>query len=643
MENNLKNGYYLSIYSEIDPILNIKEYSLRHDHNMTLFKKEEDGVSIVQHWEFERISGLKHHQVAFYNEEEAIEFINGLLSEYSLKLEDMCEIFGTPQLSTCFDYHSINDYSEVSYHSVSHLFTSMLMDTEKFYNENIIAFAFDGGPDAVLDKAVFKKKSYCGAVSLKGKIEIFPVPSPGPYWLHLSRIFNKPEGTLMALAYATSARYIGEKLLLIDNIDTLDVHENMKILRDFTDNIMSYPKSRISEICDNYDDRFTEYENKLSMITKIVQEISISNVNKTIQNILEQYHLNANDTYVALSGGYALNCPTNTNVMNHFNFKGQLICPCVNDSGMAIGMGLYYFFKKCGAFKFSLDTAFLGCKDNNLHAVLENYKYYIKDVYEGIDRASDDILNEPIVWFDGRSEIGPRALGHRSILANPGNKESKDLLNRYKQREWWRPVAPIILESEVGEWFSKSFSSPYMLNNFVIKSNKKNKVESIIHLDDTARVQTITVNDNKTLFSVIKDIYCKTKIPIICNTSLNDKGEPIINTIPEAFNFALRKGIRVIYINGTRVKLYNHDKYRDAAPLKRNTDIFLKRKDDDLLMSMHNPYNLSLTEIIIKKFNMELEEYSIKNENDINQLKRIIHKIRKTNNIYDDLFELIIL
>lgn len=121
------------------------------------------------------------------------------------------------------------------------------------------------------------------------------------------------------------------------------------------------------------------------------------------------------------------------------------------------------------------------------------------------------------------------------------NMEHKNLLNLYKQREWWRPVAPIILEKYVKEWFENGFSSPYMLNNFCVDSTLSDHVLGILHLDGTARVQTIDYNLDNKLWKVVSDFYELTGIPIISNTSLNDKGEPIVNTIAQALNFALRK------------------------------------------------------------------------------------------------------
>src|SRR5699024_6910313 len=112
-------------------------------------------------------------------------------------------------------------------------------------------------------------------------------------------------------------------------------------------------------------------------------------------------------------------------------------------------------------------------------------------------------------------EIGPRALGNRSILADPRNIKSKIVLSRIKKREWWRPVAPVILDSMLNEWFDNSFSSPHMLNNFSIKRSKKSQVPSILHLDDTCRVQTVG-DENKLLEQALQLFYTHTGIPILC-------------------------------------------------------------------------------------------------------------------------------
>ena len=628
MKEELIDGYYLSVYTDIEPLFHIMNQSLRHDHNMTLFKKSGNCIEIVHHWEFERVTGLKHHSISFYEKKDAIQFINQLLLEVSLSITDMQEIIGVPQLATCNDYHSINDIENITYHSICHLFSSMIMDGERFQKETIIALAFDAGSDYVVDKNAYKKNEFCGAVSINGKAEYFPIPSPGPYWYSLTKLCHKPEGTLMALAYATTTKLTIEKPALPDIYTVSDIMEYTPVIMDFCHYVLEYPIQRLHEICCDFDPDFTEQENKISMIMKYVQEESLACVRRLIQKIVDQYNLEPKDTCIALSGGYALNCPTNSYIMSTFGFKKQLCCPCVNDSGMAIGMGLYYFYKKCGSFDYRFATAYYGSKNEDLEQALSQFEPFIKSVHCGLEYAAEDIMEKPVVWFEGRSEVGPRALGHRSILANPAKEESKDLLNVYKQREWWRPVAPIILEEEKANWFEEAFSSPYMLNNFTIKPEKKDAVNAILHLDQTARVQTIRREDNEMLCQVISDLHEATGIPIICNTSLNDKGEPIIEKITEALNFALRKGIRIVYVNGYRIELINHEAYTEDKPLSREPGYFVKHRGDRTLFQKWNPYGLDQSELYIYKINEVLSGFDITSEKDVKLLKKIIAKYK---------------
>ena len=173
-----------------------------------------------------------------------------------------------------------------------------------------------------------------------------------------------------------------------------------------------------------------------------------------------------------------------------------------------------------------------------------------------------------------------------------------------------------------------------MLNNFQIKEDKKAKVEAILHLDGSARVQTVTENDDKRIYSILKGIYEKTGIPIICNTSLNDKGEPIINKITEAFNFALRKGIRIVYVNGNRVELCNHNIYKEDKPLERERKYFKKNYGNDRLLSKWNPYQLDIAEMYIYKINEVLHNFDITLEKDVKALRKIISKYRNNYDLY---------
>lgn len=632
----IQDGFYLFIYSEIDPLLNMIGHSLRHDHNIAVFKKSENNIDLICNLEIERFSGIKHHNVAFYDQESAKEYLNKLLLPYSLCLNDFVGIFGMPGLvhgPSNLDYTSIYDVKDIAYHSISHLFTSLILDTEKFYNNDIIALAVDGGPDSLVDKDINTKNMFCGAVSRKGKVEFFPISSPGGYWLYMASYFKKPEGTLMALANASQARSLETFEPLPDYYCSKDKKKIIKAINKIIDRVMSYTRQDIGNLYENDDDRFTDVEIKVSMIMKIIQEQSIANITKQLDSILEKYSLSPQDCMVSLSGGYALNCPTNTTIMELYNFKEQLIAPCVNDGGLSIGMGLYYFYKNCDRFHYKLQNTYYGYTDDlYIDSVLSKYHFFIDCVQNGIDKAADDIVSEPIVWIDGRAEIGPRAMGHRSILANPTNLVHKDLLNKYKQREWWRPVAPIILESDLNEWLQYAFPSPYMLNNFVVKEEQKFRIPAVLHLDGSARVQTLRSEDDNNLYCVVSKFKKLTGVPIICNTSLNDKGEPIINNLEQAINFSLRKKIRIIYAYGRRISLKNHDAYEEKTYLKRDNNVFFRSEEEKKsYLDKANPYQLSKLDLLIYLYSPSLRVYDITKKEDASKVKSILTRFKDRN------------
>ena len=642
-EDMLKDGYYLFIYSEINDVLNVLGHSLRHDQNMAVFMKKDNDVSLICHLEFERFSGIKHHNVAFYSREETINYLNRILKEYDLKLSDFVGIYGVPGLVENQDlsYSSLYDEKELSYHAISHLYTSMLLNTDNFYENDMISLAYDGGPDSLIDPEMMKKPLFCGAVSKKGKIKYFPISSPGGYWLYLSNYFNMPEGTLMALAYAANTKSLETFDTLPDYKDLKDKKKCIDAINNIVNRIMAYRKEDIGILYEDNDTRFSEYEIKVSMIMKVVQELSIQNIFAQLDQILKDYSLNPSNTILALSGGYALNCPTNSRIMKKSHFKELQCAPCVNDGGLSIGMGLYFFHKYCERFQYKFKNPYYGYTDENKFQVIEKqYAEFIESVQEGTEKAAADIEQEPVVWIDGRAEAGPRALGHRSILANPIKMEHKDLLNQYKKREWWRPVAPIVLEENVGDWFEDAYPSPYMLNNFDIKQKYEDKVPAVIHLDMSARVQTLKFVDEKRLYNVISDFNKLTGVPIICNTSLNDKGEPIINSVEQALNFALRKRINIVYAYGYRFVLKNHDKYEEDKCLTRDNDVFIQHKAErDKVMRKINPYNLPEMDLLIYLFNPSLRRYDITEKSDYQKVAAITKKLRSVDkdlSIFED-------
>ncbi|PZD96883.1 carbamoyltransferase [Paenibacillus sambharensis] len=595
----MQDGYYLSAYLHIDPLDYLLETIVRHDQNIALFLKKGSRVRLVRYWEIERWSGEKGHSRSFFSRSQAVSCVNELLAPLSLCIDDMVEIWGTPLLQTADDYHTMDEFPDLSYHSVSHLFSSIMMDTAKFYDEQIIGFAVDGGPDGVVDTAErVGKPYYSGCIVRKGKVTAFPVQSPGLLWGWAMFFFKLREGTLMALASASQSEYYAS----IDEVppiyDGSWYFGKENLFEQMYEEINSLEEADAGVRFNGFDPRFTVEENKISMLMKHIQQVSYRIMEQNVEEALRHSGFKPEDTYLSLSGGFTLNCPTNHHLMSKYRFKGFMAPPCVGDSGLSLGMGLYAFHKKMGRerLQFSLEHAYYGGVEDNLDCCLQDAAFapYILGM-EAFDpvRAAGDLASGPIVWFDGASEIGPRALGHRSVLGDPRGTEAKNAINHIKRREWWRPVAPIVLKDHVKDWFVDGYDSPFMLHTFTLKADKAGLVPSVAHLDSTARVQTIA-RDGGSLSRLIGAFYEKTGVPMICNSSLNDKGEPIINRIVEALHFALTKGIKVAYINGVRVELKGHAGYPADGPYPRPLQLEVTEEERQQAWAGLNPHNVPL-------------------------------------------------
>ena len=154
-----------------------------------------------------------------------------------------------------------------------------------------------------------------------------------------------------------------------------------------------------------------------------------------------------------------------------------------------------------------------------------------------------------IGWFQGRMEMGPRALGNRSILADPRKAEMKDLLNaRVKFRESFRPFAPSVLEEKAADWFQTDYPSPYMILVYDVHSEKRHLVPAITHVDGTGRVQTVSRKHNPRYYQLIEAFETLTGVPIVLNTSFNVRGKPIVNTPQEAIECFLETGMDALFM-----------------------------------------------------------------------------------------------
>ena len=171
----------------------------------------------------------------------------------------------------------------------------------------------------------------------------------------------------------------------------------------------------------------------------------------------------------------------------------------------------------------------------------------ITDKHEAVEQ----ILNQQVVAiFQNSSEYGPRGLGNRSLLFDPRNKNGKDIVNKIKKREWFRPFAGTVLLEHARDWFDMGTikESPYMSYAIPVKEEKKSMIPAITHVDGTCRIQTVTKEQNKNFYELIDEFYKRTNVPMLFNTSFNLAGEPLVETLDDAHSTIERSDLKYIYL-----------------------------------------------------------------------------------------------
>ena len=309
-------------------------------------------------------------------------------------------------------------------------------------------------------------------------------------------------------------------------------------------------------------------------IAASIQAVTEEIVLRLTQSISKDY----NSKNLCLAGGVALNCVANGKILKEKVFENIWIQPAAGDAGGSLGAALAYWYHELkmprNEYKDQMNGSYLGPKlDNNtIEEKLKNLKanYKKQNSSEIISISAKELSKEKTLgWFQGRMEFGPRALGGRSILADPrSEKMQKELNLKIKFRESFRPFAPSILREDVNEWFELDNDSPYMLLVADIKKEKQIKmtendeklfgieklnikrsdIPAVTHVDYSARVQTVHEQTNPKYYKLIKEFKKITNCPVLVNTSFNVRGEPIVCSVEDAFNCFMGTNLDILVI-----------------------------------------------------------------------------------------------
>jgi carbamoyltransferase len=266
--------------------------------------------------------------------------------------------------------------------------------------------------------------------------------------------------------------------------------------------------------------------------------------------ILQHFHQRHPMDNLCLAGGVALNSTLNGKIAEHTPYKNVFVVPAANDAGVALGAALLCSSRTSANFKrYELTHAYFGSE-----YAPEDMARALKDLPPGVAvTRPDDMVAEMarllgknliVGRYEGRMEFGPRALGNRSILANPAKAEIKDIVNaKVKFREGFRPFAPVATLESARDYFEMDFDSPFMLKIVQVKQDKQGLIPAVVHVDQSARVQTVSREQNPQLHRLLEEMGKNGGVPVLLNTSFNIRGDTIVRTPEDAVRCFLKTGM----------------------------------------------------------------------------------------------------
>jgi carbamoyltransferase len=260
---------------------------------------------------------------------------------------------------------------------------------------------------------------------------------------------------------------------------------------------------------------------------------------ETVAQMTDWLHFETGASQLAMAGGVALNCVMNAKLRDRGPFSEIWVQPAAGDSGTALGAALWIDAQQRGnpVHGWKMEHAFLGpsYSDAEIEQLLRQSKLPYRRPADIVQECAGLLADNRILgWFQGRMEYGPRSLGARSILASPIDAGMQDRLNQIKDREDFRPVAPVVLEEAAADWFVGAGRSPFMLFVYGVRPDKADRIPAVRHVDGTARIQTINRTQHPAYYDLVQAFGQRTGVPVLVNTSFNTRGEPIVCTPRDA-------------------------------------------------------------------------------------------------------------
>ncbi len=533
---------------------------LGHDTSASLMV---DGIPIAC-CEEERYNGEKHTRKF------PINAINDCLKKSNLTLKDLDEVVFTDdpnifKLKSKDDFRTRqlnveDDYKKVLKNELNYSGSIKFLSHHMCHNASV--YYPSGFKDALLmsNDGVGEIHSSSLAIGINGEIKIIHEGNKWPHSLGLlySAITyylgwrpHYDEGIIMGLAsFGNDNQLVPNSNKTYKEIFKEIVYETGDFDIEINTNWVAFHRVRDEWVSDSFRKLFGPKRKWEDEITSVHKNIACA-LQKRLEEIVLNQLKRAKDmtgmTKLCISGGVGLNCSLNGKIEKSGMFDEIFVQPASGDAGTSLGACYMTTMLKLGELKpkkwhnFYLGSEF---SYDEIEMVLRQSNLQYSRLNEDYTEVANFLKNRNIIaWFQGSSEFGPRALGNRSILAAPFPILMKDYINaRVKFREEFRPFAPAILSKYVNEYFDISQESPHMLIACKIKEGKRDLIPAVIHVDDSARVQTVSSNNNFRFNKLLKFFYNLTDCPVLLNTSFNVKGQPIVNTPEQAIEcFLLTK------------------------------------------------------------------------------------------------------
>jgi len=274
-------------------------------------------------------------------------------------------------------------------------------------------------------------------------------------------------------------------------------------------------------------------------VAAAAQKLLEDRVTQLVRNVIAK----TNNRKICLSGGVALNVKLNQKIREMPEVEDVFVFPNPGDPGVAVGAALFVCKKLMEQLgrefrNERLRHTYFGTaySDEQVIRALQEYRLEYQKVGDPEKAAADLIAEGKVVgWFQGRLEFGPRALGNRSVLADPRNAKMKDKINKYlKKRDWFMPFAPSILSEAKGEYLEDPVEAPFMIMGFNSQQKKRKEIPAVVHVDGTLRPQTVSKETNPRLWRLIKEFENRTSVPVLLNTSFNRHGQPMVRSPEDA-------------------------------------------------------------------------------------------------------------